>query len=90
MFSTAALLRPKTTDFFEKIKITILELYGLCECSGPHTASMKGHGKNQYRNGSCGKGINGTKTKIINKDQYDESKLLQIKSNYAIGEASLL
>lgn len=77
---------PETLKFFEKVDITILELYGLCECTGPHTASLKGHGQDQWKIGSCGKGINGTQTKIINMDQYNESKLLQIKSKHAVGE----
>lgn len=79
----------ETLTFFERMGITILELYGLCECTGPHTASLKGHGQDRWKIGSCGKGINGTHTKIINLDLYDESKLLQIKSEHPVGEVSL-
>ena len=81
---------PETLKFFERLGIIILELYGLCECTGPHTASLKGHGQDRWKIGSCGKSINGTQTKIINSDLYDKSKLLQIKSEHPVGEVSLL
>ena len=77
---------PETLKFFERMGITILELYGLCECTGPHTTSLKGHGQDQWKFESCGKGINGTQTKINNLDLYDESKLLRIKPSQPVGE----
>ena len=88
IYSAATSMRQETLKFFENIDISVLELYGLCESTGPHTVSLKGHGQSQWKIGSCGKGMNGTHTKIINKDDYNESKLLQIKSKHPIGEVS--
>ena len=90
MYSAAASMCPETLMFFKKIGITVLELYGLCECTGPHTVSLEGHGHKRWKIESCGKGMNGTQTKIINMDDYNESKLLQIKSKHPVGEVSLL
>ena len=77
---------PDTLRFFERMGIIILELYGLSECTGPHTASLKSENQNIWRFGSCGKGINGTETKISDKIRYDESTLLQISHKHKIGE----
>ena len=86
MFSAAAQMRPKTLEFFENIGITILELYGLSECTGPHTASLKTDSQNRWKFGSCGKGINGTETKIIDKNHYDQLNLPQTPPRHKIGE----
>ena len=80
----------KTLKFFEGIGITILELYGLSECTGPHTASLKTDGQNCWKFGSCGKGINGTKTKIIDKSHYDQLNLPETPPEHKIGEVGLI
>ena len=86
IYSAAASMCRETLTFFEKLGITVLELYGLCESTGPHTVSLKGHGQKRWKRESCGKGLNGTQTKIINTNDYDDSKLLQIKCKHPVGE----
>ena len=90
MFSATTPMCPKTLEFFESIGITILELYGLSECTGPHTASLKTDSQNRWKPESCGKGINGTKTKIIDQSHYDHLNLPETPLKHKLGEVSYI
>lgn len=53
-----------TLKYFQSINIPLYELYGMSECSGPHTVSIPGH----LRSGSCGIVLDGMEIKILNPD----------------------
>ncbi|XP_048454796.1 long-chain-fatty-acid--CoA ligase ACSBG2-like isoform X2 [Rhincodon typus] len=59
-FTGAAPITKETLDYFLSLRITIFELYGMSESSGPHTISHQDF----YRITSCGKEMMGCKTKI--------------------------
>ncbi|KAM7325890.1 hypothetical protein ACRRTK_014368 [Alexandromys fortis] len=69
-FSGAAPLSQEVSEFFLSLDIPIGEIYGMSECSGPHTASSR----NKYRVLSCGKVINGCRNMLYeqNKDGMGE------------------
>ncbi|XP_038194547.1 long-chain-fatty-acid--CoA ligase ACSBG2 [Arvicola amphibius] len=69
-FSGAAPLSQDVSEFFLSLDIPVGELYGMSECSGPHTASSK----NKYRVLSCGKVLNGCRNLLYeqNKDGMGE------------------
>ncbi|KAM7140506.1 long-chain-fatty-acid--CoA ligase ACSBG2 isoform 1-T5 [Molossus nigricans] len=59
--SGAAPLCPNTSEFFLSLDIPIGEMYGMSECSGPHTVSSF----DTYRLLSCGKIISGCKNMLL-------------------------
>lgn len=69
-FSGAAPLSQEVSEFFLSLDIPIGEIYGMSECSGPHTASNR----NKYRVLSCGKVFNGCRNMLYeqNKDGMGE------------------
>ena len=76
---------PHILKFFWQLKITILEVYGLSETTGPHSTNLKSSDK--Y--GHCGSSINGAHTKIINKSKYSGSRLLHLsKPPNEVGEVN--
>ena len=89
-FSAAAPMQPTTLKFFESIGITVLELYGLSECTGPHTASLKSDGQDFWKFGSCGRGINGAETKIIDETHYNQLNLLHSLPQRKVGEVGFM
>ncbi|XP_067888550.1 long-chain-fatty-acid--CoA ligase ACSBG2-like isoform X2 [Heterodontus francisci] len=70
-FTGAAPITKETLEFFLSLRITIFELYGMSESTGPHTISHAGF----YRITSCGKELNGCKTKIKEPDQQGSGEL---------------
>uniref|UniRef100_A0A3P8WG75 Long-chain-fatty-acid--CoA ligase ACSBG2 n=1 Tax=Cynoglossus semilaevis TaxID=244447 RepID=A0A3P8WG75_CYNSE len=64
-FTGAAPISRDTLEFFLSLDIPLYELYGMSECSGPHTISIP----TAFRITSCGKEIPGCKTKLYNPDQ---------------------
>ncbi|KAJ3600042.1 hypothetical protein NHX12_033994 [Muraenolepis orangiensis] len=64
-FTGAAPITRDTLEFFLSLDIPLYELYGMSETSGPHTISVP----TGFRLTSCGKEIDGCKTKIHNPDQ---------------------
>nr|XP_038939065.1 long-chain-fatty-acid--CoA ligase ACSBG2 isoform X2 [Rattus norvegicus] len=69
-FSGASPLSQDVSEFFLSLDIPIGEIYGMTECSGPHTVSCK----SIYRVLSCGKVLNGCKNMLYkqNKDGVGE------------------
>ncbi|XP_031204047.1 long-chain-fatty-acid--CoA ligase ACSBG2 isoform X2 [Mastomys coucha] len=69
-FSGASPLSQDVSEFFLSLDIPIGEIYGMSECSGPHSVSNK----NVYRVLSCGKVLNGCKNMLYkqNKDGVGE------------------
>lgn len=59
-FTGAAPISRETLNFFGALDITILELYGMSECTGPMTTCLP----NYYKVGSCGIAIKGAELKI--------------------------
>ncbi|XP_072428211.1 long-chain-fatty-acid--CoA ligase ACSBG2-like [Chiloscyllium punctatum] len=59
-FTGAAPITKETLDYFLSLRITIFELYGMSESTGPHTVSHQDF----YRITSCGKEMAGCKTKL--------------------------
>ena len=55
-------IHPKTLDFFISLNIPILEVYGMSECTGVHSLNLKS--RSQFMPESCGKAVNGVKTRI--------------------------
>ncbi|XP_021074084.1 long-chain-fatty-acid--CoA ligase ACSBG2 [Mus pahari] len=64
-FSGALPLSQDVSEFFLSLDIPIGEIYGMSECSGPHTVSNK----NVYRVLSCGKVLNGCKNMLLNQNK---------------------
>ncbi|KAK3735172.1 hypothetical protein QZH41_018138 [Actinostola sp. cb2023] len=64
-FVGAAPVTLETLQYFQSINIPLYELYGMSECSGPHTVSIPGH----IISGSCGVPMPGCESKIINPDE---------------------
>lgn len=63
-FTGAAPVTMDARKYFQSINITLYELYGMSECTGPHTVSIQGH----LKTGSCGITIDGCEIKILNAD----------------------
>uniref|UniRef100_G1LJV9 Long-chain-fatty-acid--CoA ligase ACSBG2 n=1 Tax=Ailuropoda melanoleuca TaxID=9646 RepID=G1LJV9_AILME len=63
--SGAAPLDQETSEFFLSLDMPISEIYGMTECTGPHTVSNQ----NNYKIHSCGKNMAGCKNML-----YQESK----------------
>jgi long-chain-fatty-acid--CoA ligase ACSBG len=59
-YCAAAPISEETLWFFAGLDIPIYEVFGLSECTGPHTIS----GQGQWKIGYCGRPIPGTDTKI--------------------------
>ena len=74
MFAGADLMNPLTLKYFWEWNIKVLDIYGLSETTGPHSTNLKSNEKF----GNCGHSINGVHTKIINKTEYSELKLLHL------------
>ena len=83
MFAGADLMNPESLKFLRMKKLTVLEVYGLTETTGPYTSNLK----NTKKVGSHGSSINGVETKIINTDEYTELFHYK-KSKYKVGEVS--
>ncbi|XP_008331216.1 long-chain-fatty-acid--CoA ligase ACSBG2-like isoform X2 [Cynoglossus semilaevis] len=64
-YTGAAPITKDTLEFFLSLDIPLYELYGMSECSGPHTISLH----NAFRLTSCGKEIVACKTKFHQPDQ---------------------
>ncbi|XP_028620220.1 long-chain-fatty-acid--CoA ligase ACSBG2 [Grammomys surdaster] len=64
-FSVASSLPQDVSEFFLSLDIPIGEIYGMSECSGPHTVSSK----NVYRVLSCGKVLNGCKNMLYKQNK---------------------
>ncbi|XP_034354066.1 long-chain-fatty-acid--CoA ligase ACSBG2 [Arvicanthis niloticus] len=64
-FSAASPLPQDVSEFFLSLDIPIGEIYGMSECSGPHTVSSK----NVYRVLSCGKVMNGCKNMLYKQNK---------------------
>ncbi|XP_078533834.1 long-chain-fatty-acid--CoA ligase ACSBG2-like [Lissotriton helveticus] len=56
----AAPITKETLDYFMGLNLPIMELYGMSESSGPHTASIP----SSFRSTSCGKTVPGCRSKI--------------------------
>jgi len=69
----AAPIHRETLEFFMAVDIPVLELYGMSECTGPQTLSLKN--ASQWRTGSCGKSMNGAETKINNPDEHGDGEV---------------
>ncbi|KAF6716147.1 Long-chain-fatty-acid--CoA ligase ACSBG2 [Oryzias melastigma] len=63
-FTGAAPITRETLEYFLSLNIPVKELYGMSESSGPHTVSI-----DEYRIGSCGKVIPGSKIKLEKPDE---------------------
>ncbi|XP_030583871.1 long-chain-fatty-acid--CoA ligase ACSBG2 [Archocentrus centrarchus] len=64
-YTGAAPITKDTLEFFLSLNITLFELYGMSESSGPHTISRR----DAFKLTSCGVEIPGCKTKLHNKDE---------------------
>ncbi|KFP91910.1 Long-chain-fatty-acid--CoA ligase ACSBG2, partial [Apaloderma vittatum] len=63
-YTGAAPITRETLEFFLSLNIPVLELYGMSESSGPHTASLP----HAFRLSSCGREITGCRTLIHQPD----------------------
>ncbi|OWK51429.1 Long-chain-fatty-acid--CoA ligase ACSBG2 [Lonchura striata] len=64
-YTGAAPIARETLEFFLSLNIPVLELYGMSESSGPHTASLP----HAFKLGSCGKELIGCRTLIHKPDK---------------------
>ena len=58
-------------EFFMSLNIPILELYGMSECTGPHTSNIY----SAWRVGTVGMDMLGAKTKIDQPDENGEGEV---------------
>jgi len=72
MIVGAAPIHRETLEFFMSLDMPILELYGMSECTGPHTLNVKN--SKTWRTGSCGKCISGVEIKIDNPDDHGDGE----------------
>ncbi|XP_072353272.1 long-chain-fatty-acid--CoA ligase ACSBG2-like isoform X2 [Scyliorhinus torazame] len=70
-FTGAAPITKDTLEFFLSLRIPIFELYGMSESTGPHTVSQKDF----FRMTSCGKTMDGCKTKIDKPDELGSGEI---------------
>ncbi|XP_043946698.1 long-chain-fatty-acid--CoA ligase ACSBG2-like [Protopterus annectens] len=63
-YTGAAPITKETLEFFLSLDIPVYELYGMSECTGPHTVSVP----SAFRLTSCGKVMCGCETKIHQPD----------------------
>merc|ERR1712142_1117338 len=63
--SAAAPIMRDTLEFFMSLNLTVTEIYGMSESTGPHTVSFPW----DFMIGSVGKELNGCKTKLDKKDE---------------------
>ena len=73
----AAPMSRETLEFFMSIDVPVFELYGMSECTGPQTMSLKNPA--QWRSGSCGVGISEVETEIDNPDKNGNGEVSDIK-----------
>lgn len=71
----AAPMRKELHEFFMAMNMPLRELYGMNECSGPHTLSPIPQGAYGWKVGSCGKSIKGVQLKIFNPDENGEGEV---------------
>jgi long-subunit acyl-CoA synthetase (AMP-forming) len=67
----AAPIHRTVLEYFMKFNLPILELYGMSECTGPATLNSI----DNWRLGSVGKAICGTKVKLDNIDENGEGEV---------------
>ena len=67
----AAPIHRDVIEFFMKYNMPILELYGMSECSGPGSTNTI----EEWRLGSVGKQMVGSRMKIHNPDEYGEGEV---------------
>ena len=72
----AAPIHRDTVEFFMGFDVSILELYGMSESTGPQTLSVKN--SSQWRTGSCGKTMKGAETKIDNPDENGDGEVSDV------------
>jgi long-chain-fatty-acid--CoA ligase ACSBG len=78
---TAAPVKKDTLEFFLSLNIPLLEIYGLSECSGPHTFTTPWN----CRFTSVGKEMLGCSTKLVNDDKELSSELCLNGRNVFMG-----
>ena len=62
--TSAAPISRETLEYFLSLSVSLYEVFGMSECSGPQTLSYPG----RHHTGSCGVPIPGTDLKIDNPD----------------------
>eukprot|EP00161_Ancyromonas_sigmoides_P011089 TRINITY_DN279_c1_g1_i1.p1 TRINITY_DN279_c1_g1~~TRINITY_DN279_c1_g1_i1.p1 ORF type:complete len:676 (-),score=316.18 TRINITY_DN279_c1_g1_i1:91-2007(-) len=67
----AAPIHRSTLEYFGSLGMTIFELFGQSECTGPQTVSRKG----QNRTGSCGPSMHGTELVIRDPDSNGDGEI---------------
>ena len=73
----AAPVHHKTLEFFMEVDMPLLELYGMSECTGLQTLSLKSSRK--WRTGSCGKSMDGVETRIDKPDKNGDGEVSDIE-----------
>lgn len=72
----SAPIHRETLEFFMALDIPVLDLYGMSECTGPQTISLKSSTK--WRTGSCGTTMSGVETKIDNPDENGDGEVSSV------------
>ena len=83
MLTAAAPISMDTLDYFGSLNIHILELFGMSECTGPHTLSYPGF----WKAGTCGPTMPncGLKSKVIQVDEKGNGELCLYGRNMMMG-----
>ncbi|XP_047117029.1 very long-chain-fatty-acid--CoA ligase bubblegum [Schistocerca piceifrons] len=70
-FSAAAPLSNDVKKYLMSLDIPVMEVFGMSECSGPHTLAMS----RNFRLESVGKALPGLETKLHNEDEEGEGEI---------------
>jgi len=81
-FTGAAPIRVDTLEYFASIGINIYELYGMSECAGASTLSIK----EKFQWGSCGSEIPGYEVRIFKVDPADINKKVECPRSPSLSE----
>ncbi|XP_074650379.1 long-chain-fatty-acid--CoA ligase ACSBG2-like isoform X2 [Tubulanus polymorphus] len=79
--SGAAPITKETLDYFLSINIPIMEVYGMSECTGPHTLNTP----NECCVGSCGRVIPGLKTVLADQDSEGNGEICMVGRHVFMG-----
>ncbi|KAK7467966.1 hypothetical protein BaRGS_00036809 [Batillaria attramentaria] len=81
MLSGAAPITKETLEFFLSLDVPICEVYGMSECTGPHTLGYP----DSFRVTSVGRELPGMTTKLVDKDEDGNGEIVMFGRHVFMG-----